>query len=128
MTYERPDSRDSPEHDQGVRLSWLVAAWSCIIGAVLIALGGWSASTAPGTLEAMDWERTTSVQLGFALSVIGAVAILLGSITCAWLLALGSYQLWRYSDYDRGSRIRELLWNTSGLLIAVALVLAVATR
>jgi hypothetical protein len=128
VTYERPDSHDSTEHVQGVRVSWLVAAWSCIVGAVLIALGTWSVSTAPGTLEAMDWERTTSVQLGTALYAIGGLAIMAGSITCAWLLALGTYQLWRYSDCDLGSRIRELLWNALGTLIAVALVLAVATR
>ena len=128
MTDERADSHDSPQHTEGVRLSWLAAAWSCIIGAGLIALGAWSVSTAPGTLEAMDWERTTSVKLGTALSAIGGFDIVAGSITCVWLLALGSYQLWRHSDYDRGSRIRELLWNALGTLIAVALVLAIATR
>lgn len=82
MTDERADSRDSPQHTQGVRLSWLAAAWSCIVGAALIALGRWSVSTAPGTLEAMDWERTSSVQLGTALCAIGGLAIVAGSITC----------------------------------------------
>jgi hypothetical protein len=76
----------------------------------------------------MDWERTSSVQLGTALFGIGGFAILLGSITCVWLLVLGGYQLWRYSDYDRGGRIRELLWNALGALIAVAIVLAITTR
>ena len=128
MTDERAESRDLPEHVQGARLSWLAAAWSCIVGAGLIALGVWSVSTAPGSLEAMDWERTTSVQLGTTLSAIGGVAILLGSITCVWLLVLGGYQLRHYPRYDRGGRIRELLWNALGALIAVAVVIAIATR
>jgi hypothetical protein len=128
VSSERPDSHDLPEHVRGVRLSWLLAAWSCIVGAGLIALGTWSISTAPGTLEVMDWEQTSSVQLGAALWAIGGFAILLGSITCVWLLVLGSYQLWRNSGYDRGGRIRELLWNALGTLIAVALVLVIATR
>jgi hypothetical protein len=68
------------------------------------------------------------VQLGTALWAIGGFAILLGSITCVWLLVLGSYQLWRNSGHDRGGRIRELLWNALGTLIAVALVLVIATR
>jgi hypothetical protein len=71
VTDERADSRDSPKHVQGVRLSWLAATWSCIIGSGLIALGTWSMSTAPGTLEAMDWQQTSSVQLGTALWAIG---------------------------------------------------------
>jgi hypothetical protein len=127
MIFHRSTRQDSLRPGKGVRLSWLVAAWTCIIGVLLIGAGFWISSTAPGTLEVNQWLDMTSVKFGFTLFQIGAIANLVGGVTCAWLLILGSYRLSRYGDSDHVSRIKELLWNVSGLLVAGCLVIAAAT-
>ena len=79
----------------------------------------------PGTYDANDWGSDDGAQVAIVISILAALGLVIGFLTCATLLIVGGIRLRRYSGDDRRSRLKEIAWNATGVVIPVVVIVGV---